>query len=59
MKMAIEFYITGVNDKGETVYTFKDNGVTVKEKLTIDEVMEILNKRDEESLGARHAPKAI
>lgn len=53
----IRFYRT--NGQGDEVwlYAMEINGEVVARDLTIDQVVEAINRRDEESLGAEHAPR--
>ena len=46
----IVFECTGVRRDGARLYTLALDGVVVREDLTIDEVIEAINRRDEESL---------
>lgn len=41
---------------GETLYRLEIAGETVREDLTLDEVIEAINRRDEEKLGEQHTP---
>lgn len=52
----LEFKITGTRPDGVKLYRLEIDGRIVREGLTIDEVIEAINRADEESLGARHAP---
>ena len=53
----IRFYRT--NSQGDDVwlYAMEIDGKVVARDLTIDQVVEAINRRDEESLGAEHAPR--
>lgn len=53
MAVSIKFERCGVRD-GEILYRLVIGGRTVREDLTIDQVVEVINRRDEESLGAEH-----
>ena len=46
--------MTGTRPDGCRLYRLQLDGLTVREGLTIDEVIELINRRDEESLGDRH-----
>ena len=46
----IVFEATGTRPDGVKLYRLQLDGVTVREDLTIDEVIEAINRRDEESL---------
>jgi len=50
----IVFEMTGTRPDGCRLYRLQLDGLTVREGLTIDEVIELINRRDEESLGDRH-----
>lgn len=58
----IVFEATGTRADGTRLYRLQIDGVTVREDLTIDEVIEAINSRDEESLrqdvrrSRRHDP---
>ena len=54
----IRFYRT--NGQGDEVwlYAMEIDGEVVARDLTIDQVVEAINRRDEETLGAYHAPRA-
>lgn len=53
----IRFYRT--NGQGDDVwlYAMEIDGEVIARDLTIDQVVEAINRRDEESLGAHHAPR--
>lgn len=53
----IRFEAAGVNRAGEKIYTLTIDGRTVRSGLTIDQVCEAINRRDEERLGDEHAPR--
>lgn len=44
---------------GERLYRLIIDGETVRENLTIDDVVRAINARDEKSLGADHAPREM
>ena len=46
----IVFEMTGTRPDGCRLYRLQLDGVTVREGLTIDEVIAVINSRDEESL---------
>ena len=48
----IVFEICGTRADGCKLYRLQLDGLTVREGLTIDEVIELINRRDEESLAA-------
>lgn len=50
----IVFEISGTRADGCKLYRLSIDGVPVRDGLTIDEVIELINRRDEESLGDRH-----
>ena len=52
----LEFKICGTRPDGVKLYRLDIDGRAVRDGLTIDEVIEAINRADEESLGARHAP---
>ena len=41
---------------GEALYRLQIGGRTVREDLTIDQVIEAINQQDEERLGEKHGP---
>ena len=53
----IRFYRTRV-DGDVWRYAMEIDGEVVARDLTIDQVVEAINRRDEETLGAYHAPRA-
>lgn len=53
----IRFEAAGENEAGEKIYTLTIDGRLVREAVTIDQAVEILNRRDEERLGWDHAPR--
>ena len=46
----IVFEMTGTRPDGCRLYRLQLDGITVREGLTIDEVIAVINSRDEESL---------
>ena len=53
----LKFDKTGVDpDTGEPLFRLVINGRTVREDLTMDEVVEAINAQDEERLGEKHGP---
>lgn len=52
----IRFYRTSVDDDVWR-YAMEIDGKVIARDLTIDQVVEAINRRDEESLGAAHAPR--
>ena len=44
---------------GEPLYRLIIAGRTVREDLTLDQVVEAINRRDEERLGWEHAPQEV
>lgn len=55
----LRFECTGVREDGEKVYRLVINGETVREDLTLDEVVEAINRRDEERLGEERGTKRL
>lgn len=53
----IRFYRTNGQNDDVWRYAMEINGEMVARDLTIDQVVEAINRRDEESLGAVHAPR--
>lgn len=53
----IRFYRTSGNSD-VWLYAMEIDGEVIARDLTIDQVVEAINRRDEESLGAHHAPRA-
>lgn len=53
----IRFYRTNGQNDDVWLYTMEIDGEVVARDLTIDQVVEAINRRDEESLGAHHAPR--
>lgn len=53
----IKFECHAKRPDGESLYRLIVDDKVVREGLTIDEVIEAINRRDEESLGADHAPR--
>lgn len=43
-------------EDGERLYRLVIGGRTVREDLTIDQVIEAINQQDEERLGEKHGP---
>lgn len=43
---------------GEPLYRLLLDGRAVREGMTLDQVVESINRRDEEKLGDDHAPRA-
>lgn len=54
----IRFYRTNGQNDDVWRYAMEINGKVVARDLTIDQVVEAINRRDEESMGAAHAPRA-
>lgn len=54
MKAKFEKY--AVRKDGEALYRLHLDGEPIREGLTLEEVVEAINRRDEESLGERHVP---
>lgn len=54
--MNVRFEKHGSLPDGEALYRMWLDGDPVREGLTLEEVVEAINRRDEESLGKRHAP---
>lgn len=52
----IRFYRTS-GDSDVWRYAMEIDGEVVARDLTIDQVVEAINRRDEDSLGAAHAPR--
>lgn len=55
----IKFECHARRPDGEKLYRLVIDGRVVREGLTIDEVIRAINARDEESLGADHAPREM
>ena len=53
----IKFEVCGADPEGGKLYRLIIDGRTVREGLPLDEVIRAINARDEESLGADHAPR--
>lgn len=53
----IKFECHAKRPDGERLYRLIIDDRIVREGLTIDDVVETINDRDEESLGAEHAPR--
>lgn len=56
MKVKFTKYAERSGD-GEPLYRMSIDDMPVKSGLTLDEVIEAINRRDEESLGDQHAPR--
>lgn len=52
----IRFEPAGVNEAGEKVWDLVIEGQTARKGLTMDQVVEAINRRDEERLGWDRAP---
>lgn len=52
----LKFVCGGARPDGVKLYRLEIDGRVAREGLTIDEVIEAINRADEASLGARHAP---
>lgn len=52
----IRFYRTS-GDTDVWLYAMEIDGQVVARDLTIDQVVEAINRRDEEGLGVAHAPR--
>ena len=52
----LKFEQCGVTPEGEKLYRLVINGRTVREGLTLDQVIETINARDEERLGEERSP---
>ena len=55
----IKFESCGADPEGGKLYRLIIDGETVREHLTIDDVVRAINARDEKSLGADHAPREM
>lgn len=53
----IRFYRTNGQNDDVWRYAMEIDGEVVARDLTIDQVVEAINRRDEESLGTEHAPR--
>ena len=53
----IRFYRTNGQNDDVWRYAMEINGKVVARDLTIDQVVEAINRRDEESLGSEHSPR--
>lgn len=51
---SLEFTATGEAPNGEKLYRLEIDGETVREGLTLDQVIRAINRRDEERLGEEH-----
>ena len=49
-----KLYVTGPD--GQLLYRLYIDDELIREGLTLEEVVEAINRRDEESLGERHVP---
>lgn len=49
----IQFTRQAARSDGETLYRLEVDGVVVREDITLDEVIQAINRMDEESLGKR------
>lgn len=54
----LKFEKYGINKQGDAIYRLVINGRTVRDELTIDQVIETINSQDEERLGWEHSPKS-
>ena len=54
MAVSIKFERCGVGPDGEPRYRLLIGGRLIREDMTIDQVVEAINRRDEESLGDDH-----
>ena len=52
----IRFEPAGLNEAGEKVWDLVIEGQTARKGLTMDQVVEAINRRDEERLGWDRAP---
>lgn len=52
----IRFEPAGVNEAGEKIWDLVIEGQTARKGLTMDQVVEAINRRDEERLGWEHGP---
>ena len=52
----IRFEPAGVNEAGEKIWDLVLDGQTARKGLTMDQVVEAINRRDEERLGWDRAP---
>lgn len=55
----IKFEPCGEDSEGGKLYRLIIDDKTVRENLTIDDVVRAINARDEKSLGADHAPREM
>lgn len=53
----IKFECHAKRPDGEILYRLIIGGRTVREDLTIEQVVEAINARDEENLGRDHGPR--
>ena len=53
----IKFECHAKRPDGEKLYRLVIDGRVVREGLTIDEVIEAINRRDEDRLGEDHGPR--
>ena len=56
--MTLRFEKHATRADGEPLYRLLLDGRAVREGMTIDQVVESINRRDEEKLGDDHAPRA-
>lgn len=54
----IKFEVCAADPEVGKLYRLIIDGKVVREDLPLDEVIRAINARDEESLGADHAPRA-
>ena len=55
----IKFEVCGADPEVGKLYRLIIDGETVRENLSIDDVVRAINARDEKSLGADHAPREM
>lgn len=55
----IKFEPCGADPEGGKLYRLIIDGKIVREGLPLDEVIRVINARDEKSLGADHAPREM
>lgn len=56
--MRLRFEKHGRRADGEPLWRLLLDGKVVREGMTLDQVVESINRRDEEKLGDDHAPRA-
>lgn len=56
--MRLKFEKHATRADGEPLYRLLLDGRAVREGMTLDQVVESINRRDEEKLGDDHAPQA-